>query len=417
MEPVYDLYAAGFNAHHQLCFEDEHQEAPADRFGFEKIVSGKSVKVFFACWSETVSMCHHFCLLFYWRVRFCLVRCKQREASSKQINDPNSVQKDDSLYLLGQHRPTAPVIRIEDDSPGSLTSPFGDHNGLLGAIGSRGRLFLLCRDDPACPILRPYGGDGTSPALSQVALAGNGRVAVVPAGSTDDSLVMIFCDLNAVKRWHFNAAARPDPESDGPSDGADAPKSYTIPAKVKQLQAGATFFVLLTVAGAIHSWGDARYASRTLGRVVDASQEAEVPGFVDALGGVEIAKVVVCRGWIVAVLSLGGDGYFWGGREKVGVGREGREEGEEEEGKVSLVEIEDLEDIRDVGAGEGHLVVLGERGRVFVLGDGVNGQLGTGRDRVVSDWVEVEGLKDRRIGQVFCGDRCSFVVVERKGGD
>lgn len=70
----------------------------------------------------------------------------------------------------------------------------------------------------------------------------------------------------------------------------------------------------------------------------------------------------------------GGDlvGGFDGGRED-----EVEEEEDEEEG------------ILDVGVGESHILVLTTRGKVYAVGEGKWGQLGTGKRNFESGWVEV----------------------------
>jgi alpha-tubulin suppressor-like RCC1 family protein len=76
-------------------------------------------------------------------------------------------------------------------------------------------------------------------------------------------------------------------------------------------------------------------------------------------------------------------------------------------------------DVLDVGVGDGHVIILttdGENRRVWVTGDGRNGQLGLGAEcEKVGEWMEVE-LKTR-IGDgselvgVVAGPKSSFVVA------
>lgn len=74
----------------------------------------------------------------------------------------------------------------------------------------------------------------------------------------------------------------------------------------------------------------------------------------------------------------------------------------------------DLEecDVRDVSVGMNHVLALSVEGKLFVAGEGDNGQLGV--DGESEEWREVrlplgEGM---RIRSVWAGYKNSFVVVE-----
>jgi len=69
----------------------------------------------------------------------------------------------------------------------------------------------------------------------------------------------------------------------------------------------------------------------------------------------------------------------------------------------------------DVGVGGGHIVVLAEGGRVFVVGENGNGQLGLGKgaDDFVEDWREVEEWKGWHVDKVWCGVDSSFVLAHK----
>ncbi len=73
-------------------------------------------------------------------------------------------------------------------------------------------------------------------------------------------------------------------------------------------------------------------------------------------------------------------------------------------------------DILDVGVGDGHVIVLTGDKKVYVIGEGGNGQLGLGQGmgtKSLEEWQEVN-LKlerEREVVGVVAGPKCSFVVV------
>ena len=106
--------------------------------------------------------------------------------------------------------------------------------------------------------------------------------------------------------------------------------------------------------------------------------------------------------------GAGGGGGVGGG----GGGGEGGEEEEEEE--VHLVDIEGGVDVVDVAVGEGHVLAVTREGRLWALGEGKWGQLGSGRRTFEKSWIEVKGLDgSHRVVGVACGFWSSFVITQR----
>jgi regulator of chromosome condensation len=72
-------------------------------------------------------------------------------------------------------------------------------------------------------------------------------------------------------------------------------------------------------------------------------------------------------------------------------------------------------DIRDVAIGETHMLVLTTDGRVWVRGEGRNGQLGLGKGVERSEWcwtcVDLRLPERREVVGVVAGPRSSFVLV------
>lgn len=63
---------------------------------------------------------------------------------------------------------------------------------------------------------------------------------------------------------------------------------------------------------------------------------------------------------------------------------------EDEEGENGKEEEEEEEGILDVAVGENHILALTTMGRVYAVGEGKWGQLGTDRKKFESEWVQVQ---------------------------
>ena len=73
----------------------------------------------------------------------------------------------------------------------------------------------------------------------------------------------------------------------------------------------------------------------------------------------------------------------------------------------------DGHDILDVAVGFNHLVVLTTERKVFIVGNGGNGQLGLDLE-ILEDWKEVYlPLKEgQRVAKVYAGYKNTFLLVE-----
>ena len=176
------------------------------------------------------------------------------------------------------------------------------------------------------------------------------------------------------------------------------------------LLAGATSFTALTSDGEILTWGSALHP-QTLARIPSKSNPAKSPTPVEAFGGIPIRKIAV-GGWLGAALSEDNDLYIWGGHPgdtKSIKGLPNPVEGEE----VKLVDIDGGKDVIDVGVGSGHIIALTADRDIFVIGDGENGQLGTGSLTFEEDWVNVQGDWDKKnVVGVGAGMWCSWVLID-----
>lgn len=173
-----------------------------------------------------------------------------------------------------------------------------------------------------------------------------------------------------------------------------------------QVAAYATGFAALTSAGSVYTWGDERYEA-CLGRELTGDEQADKPGLVTALQHLPTGPIskIAAGGYMLAALTTGNDLYLWGGHP----GRKTVPVDVTEE--PAPVVIHDY-DVTDVAVGESHLIVLTAEGKVFVIGDNGNGQLGLPAESLET-WtlVELNLRPGRKVIGVAAGPRNSFVTV------
>jgi len=112
-------------------------------------------------------------------------------------------------------------------------------------------------------------------------------------------------------------------------------------------------------------------------------------------------------GYVTAALTTGGDVYFWG-RPLPGL---------ENLLTASPTPLElDSQDFLSVSVGFNHIMVLTTEYKLFVVGEGGNGQLGSDIEHL-ANWQEVKlPLKDGQvIKSIHAGYKNSFVVVKDNG--
>ncbi|KAI9658428.1 MAG: hypothetical protein M1829_006783 [Trizodia sp. TS-e1964] len=349
-----DLYACGFNAHNQLS--PNPTPSPQDLLTFHKIISAKqSISIHLAALDFTL------------------------------------LEVDNALVALGLPPPTLlPAL-----SPRLITAASTD-NTRYTTLTLRTRPHILLHD-ATLPRPSPNYSPST-PSLAEPSLA-----ALSGAGT--------LCTIDTPHPGHHFIQQSPSPLHLYAHCTSRAPLLPDLPPwRPAQLVASEETFTLLTSLGTVHTWGSARHGA--LGRAVSPASPAAVPGLLDFLGGVPVRKVAA-GGWVGAAVSRDRDLYLWGGR--MGDGERIRGLGRGEEGV--LVDIEGGVDVVDVGVGMGHVVALDGRGRVWAVGRGANGQLGTGGRVFEEDWVEVRGLvlgEGMRVKSVACGPYSSFLVVGGK---
>jgi hypothetical protein len=298
----------------------------------------------------------------------------------------------------------------------NLISFFGTYNGILGGITSEGQVWVLETDieDPSWHPLSPERRD--FPRLSHIAITSAEKVAVaIKAGSNASTFhVMEFESVDNFEQWYMD-----------PVQVIPTPRHFQLGGRLKQLKARATGFTILTEAGQVYTWGDARHSS-ALGRVPKDNNSAEQPELVEALGGITITKIG-SGGWVSAALSDSNDAYIWGMGRPGGHGKavsalSSGQESDASDQDVRLINIDDDNgepcDIQDIDVGDGHMALLTTSKRLLVCGEARNGQLGLGDTPgdFVEDWTEVQfhdrGPKQEDLIGVICGEKNTFVFAK-----
>ena len=368
------IYACGFNAHNQLSFESVDNHAD-DIFHFSCIYTANHASLLCALWSSTV------------------------------------LEVDGEMVLRGSQYTAVNGGLIRGLNSCDVSTLYGDHTGVLGALAKDGSVWILKPDQNSLQMVPLRHHQQAQASVQHIAIAGNGEVCVCKRTSSregkgdgalqsEGSTLLLFTSL-----------------ADFLSDN-DPRATHNLRVTATQLTANATAFTALGANGEVYTWGDPRHSH--LGRTPTATSSAYTPCPVTFLGGIPIRKVAT-EGWITAAISRDNDLYVWGGRpverERIGallaVGLASKDDDSEE---VKLVDIDGGTDIVDVAVGGGHIVVLTAEGKVFAIGRGVNGQLGTGHRYFANDWVEAVSLHDKRVIGVECALWASFAIAKADEG-
>ncbi|KAI9664334.1 MAG: hypothetical protein M1831_002267 [Alyxoria varia] len=279
-----------------------------------------------------------------------------------------------TLYLYGiqySHVVQNKMLRINDDHLGpicetqhdmaqrrDIVSAFGDHNGLLGILDSDSVIYLF--DDKSFVLRRLHfesreqnkpdhlGKHGPSEAGSRsstrflfIAINGAGRVAAIPkpGRGSDHISILEFSSFDHFLSYHGASSSSVSYSSPSPapalSESHDDPSppiahhtlSYPF-NEPESLVSTATAFALLTKAGNVFTWGDARYPNM-LGREVSAESPAARPAVVQTLADDNNNKVtkITTSAWLVGVVTTAGSAWVWG----LGTSTTGKQDPWEEE--------------------------------------------------------------------------------------
>ncbi|KAK4953197.1 hypothetical protein LTR10_008903 [Elasticomyces elasticus] len=285
-------------------------------------------------------------------------------------------------------------------------SVIGDHDGFLALLTTSGDLYTVFSSSDAQSATLQLMTTESSPSIALIAFAGTGRIALTFKQAPNGNLCHI-AEFNTLDR--FLAWYRDPSDSDCYPD-----KHHMLPGRPAQLLANTASFILLLENGEVYSWGDPRHQS--LGRAIngEGTTKADVPGIVEALGGLKITKIA-SGGWMSAAFSEDGALYLWGAAGAPGHDRSIRCLREAGAGEVALVELlasahDEPLDVIDVAIGDAHVAVATSDGRLFVVGDNKDGQLGLdSAEDFIEDWTEARGLSD--VQRVVCGPNSTYVFV------
>ena len=130
------------------------------------------------------------------------------------------------------------------------------------------------------------------------------------------------------------------------------------------------------------------------------------PGIVEELMNLPDKIVKISSGgYVSAALTAGNDIYIWGRQSHP-------ELSEPLTGSPTPLDL-DGQDFVDVAVGMNHLIVLTTESRIFIVGEGGNGQLGLGAVKELRDWKEV--ILSLKAGQqclsVHAGYKNSLIIL------
>jgi hypothetical protein len=366
------IWTTGFNAFQQLSRQKD------DVWKFEPLtpelvsVNNDELELFYSGWSSTAFKCGS------------------------------------QIHSFGSQKFTTEIpIAVESFE---LRCPFGnDQHGMIGCLDSQGRVLLLHVSESGEKTTLAPTSDSEAPPISNLALAGNERVAATFKQAPNARLTHIaeFTSFEKFRKWHRD-----------PSDPENYPaEHHMLPGRPKQLLANGANFILLMESGEVYTWGDPRF--RTLARPISGPDAAPAnsPGVVEALGGLKIGSIQCGPGvgWLASALSEDGALYVWGtptpGED--GVIRCLNEAGP---GEVALIEIlaessAEPVDIVSAGVGRNHIAVVTDARQLFVVGDNGNGQLGLGREQFfLEDWTRVPALYG--LEKVVAGPKATFAFSQ-----
>ena len=356
-----EIFAAGLNAHSQI-----QDNGGKDIRSFVP-VSSETERILFTCWSSTIIV---------------------SESEIRGIG----------FQKLSQI--------LSSTVAETLVDGFGDHNGMIGCLDAAGNLHLVSDSGELV-----NQSTGSSPKIGHIALADNGKLALSFKQAPNGRLchILQFDSVDEFKAWfHDPSGVQIEAEK----------QHFMMQGRPIQVVANTGTFAVLMEGGELYTWGDPRY--RNLGRNIKDTPSHK-PGLLEALGGLRIVKIAA-GGWMCTALAEDRAAYVWG------AGLPGTEKtvkvlGDGGTGEVSLISISSKNpvnaeplDIVDIGVGDNHLALVAEGGRLLVVGDNKNGQLGLdSNEEWVDDWTEVptSGFNGNLCGLV-CGPKATFAYVDAK---
>ena len=372
-----ELYASGFNAHHQLQHRNESSEDLNSFTLVEKVTDyhrASPIKIWAALWSATVL-----------------------ELDGVLLHWGQSGEWDDTSHLT--------IAAGNDVSSENVRQFFGDASGVLGALRNDGDCFVFSGSEGEHKVNRNLSLHtrkirGERVDYHHVAIAENDELCICTRSRKSREIVLhVFASAQAF----FLRKEEIEPIA-----------SHALPCELISLHASATSFTaLLADHKRVWTFGSALHSSM-LARTPTPSAPPGAPSDVTFLGGIPIRKVATC-GWLCAALSEDHDLYVWGGR----AGGKDRVSALPDQGdEVKLVDVNGGVDIVDFAVGMGHILVLTAEGEVWGCGDNEHGQLGLigGQKEFVEDWVKLNGELEGigKVVSIGAGGWGSWIILDSR---
>ncbi|KAL8765864.1 MAG: hypothetical protein Q9194_006436 [Teloschistes cf. exilis] len=381
------IYAAGFNCHGQLnpLTKPHHLYTFKPIAGVEKYkpVSGPVVR--FAQWSSTILAV-----------------------------SPGTSHHTGNLIHLGFSGESNRPVHFDEVLPEPRF--YGNVSGVEGYLSRQGNFYSLEKDGG---FEKPASRSSAPTVLPQhctryMAIARNDRVCVATSSRP-------YNRRDPDSRYVEDVHIYPD-LSDYLSGTTLPEETYSVEEEIVSLAASMCSFTLLTTAGQVLTFGEARCPG-LLGRTPCAEEPAASPEIVSALEGIRIRKVAAGSN-MIAALSREKDVYVWGhavpqsleedhtGFSKLlnAVNSDGHAE------DVHLVDLPDGADVEDVVVGNRHIAVLTTKGEVWGMGTNEYGQLGLGKAVKGTDgeWVKCFDAKEHggAVVEMAAAPITTFIVVK-----
>ncbi|XP_013107737.2 serine/threonine-protein kinase Nek8 [Stomoxys calcitrans] len=194
--------------------------------------------------------------------------------------------------------------------------------------------------------------------------------------------------------------------------GHDDNKTYHSPKvvekleniNIKEIKAGTTHVLALSVDGAVFTWGTNVQGALGLGNL---QTQQKIPQKILLSHIKAKAKQIYCGPDTSAVLFENGELYVCGNNEynKLGFEKSSR--------IMALKKLQVPHRILEASFSSTHTMILAEGGYVFTMGSNSAGQRGVGHcNNTLEAITMVEFIKDRYIMKCKCNDQCSVVYSD-----
>ncbi|XP_048467381.1 probable E3 ubiquitin-protein ligase HERC3 [Rhincodon typus] len=171
---------------------------------------------------------------------------------------------------------------------------------------------------------------------------------------------------------------------------------------IVQVTCGRFHSLALSKDGAVYSWGQNTYGQLGLGKDVYSQIR---PQHIISLTGIPVAQIAA-GGRHSFVLSLSGAVFSWGRNNHGQLGLKSTMD------KVSPCHVKQMKELRVtyISCGNQHTALLTKNGSVFTCGEGRAGQLGLSTKADVNAFQKVDQIKDE-VSQIACGSYHTLAYI------